>query len=150
NDDMANYCLAASRLLRHGFFDVPTARELFAGQDFTQYYWFYHVPAGIRCGPEIVVAWTASLTGLTVHQAFMPATLALHLVLISSAGALAGLPRRPRRVAFWASVLAAASPLMTYGVVCQLIAQVGGVALLCGAAAVALRPVPLRLGPRRL
>jgi hypothetical protein len=145
NDDMANYSLAASRVLRHGFYDFPTADDLFSGRDFSHYFWFFHVSGGIRCGAEMVVAWTSSLTGLTVHQAFMPVVVALQLVLVSSVGALAGLGRRPRRTAFWACTLAAMSSLLTYGVLYQLIAQVGGLALLCAAAAL-LRPTGRRAG----
>src|SRR5262249_2973580 len=88
NDDMANYCLRAQRLQNNGFWDVPKADELVQGKDYSQFFWFMDVPGMTRAGSDLVLAWVASITGLTVHQAFMPVVLAFHLLLISSTGAL--------------------------------------------------------------
>src|SRR5262245_21855291 len=68
NDDMANYCLMAQRLYSHGFNDTPTQEELLRGLDYSQYYWFMHVPGMVRCGSDTLLAWVMSVTGLSAHQ----------------------------------------------------------------------------------
>jgi hypothetical protein len=141
NSDMGAYCLGASRVLHHGFFDAPTASDLVDGLDLPQAYWFQHAVGGIRCGAEMLVAWVVSCTGLTVAGAFMPVTVALHLMLVSAAGGLAGSCRRPRWAMWWTCALAAASPLLTYGVISQLVAQVAGMGVLCATAALLLHRV---------
>lgn len=138
NNDMANYCLAAARVLRHGFFDPPTASDLIDCQDLAQWHWALHVVGGIRCGSEMFIAWVSSCTGLTVHAVFMPVTLTLHLMLVSAAAALAASCRRPRRAMLWACALGAVSPLLTYGALAQLIAQVAGMGVACALTTVLL------------
>src|SRR6185437_2068385 len=64
NDDMANYCLAASRFLYHGFYDTPSAAQM-NFTDFSQYYWFEHVIDAARPGAELTLAWVSSLAHLT-------------------------------------------------------------------------------------
>src|SRR5262249_6164538 len=142
NEDMSNYCLGAGRVLRHGYFDLPRPEEVLGGRDLTQWYWFSAVLGGVRPGADLMLAWTSALTGLSVHQVFMPLTLAFHLCLISATGALAGAFPGSRRVASWTCGLMGVSAVSTFGVVAQLIAQVLGLALLCAAAAVLFRSVP--------
>ncbi|MSU22442.1 MAG: hypothetical protein EXS32_01310 [Opitutus sp.] len=129
NDDMANYCLAAERFASRGFFDLPTMPEL-AGRDYSSYYYFMHVSDMMRFGAEHIVAWTASITGLKATQTFMPAILALALTQVFSAGALVLHAGRWRRHALVTMGLLAVSPLFMLGTLYQLIAQVGGMALL--------------------
>ncbi len=138
NDDMANYCLAAQRFLDHGFYDVPTMAEL-AGRDYSSYYYFMHVADMMRFGAEHVVAWCAAIAGIKPTHAFMPAILALSLVQISSVGALVLHTGRWRRQALVTVSLLAASPLFMLGTLYQVIAQVGGVALLLAITALLLR-----------
>src|SRR5262249_21019511 len=83
NDDMSNYALIAQRFVDHGFLDTPTEEELLSGRDYAQFFWFYHVPGMVRPGTDLILAWVVRLTGLTPHQAFMPLTLAFHLLLLS-------------------------------------------------------------------
>src|SRR5579859_2141497 len=59
NDDMANYTLAAQRILTHGFFDIPRADELVTGRDYSLAYWFFNL--GVRPGAEMLTAWVSGL-----------------------------------------------------------------------------------------
>ncbi|HVU34801.1 MAG TPA: hypothetical protein VHE61_15315 [Opitutaceae bacterium] len=139
NDDMANYCLAAQRFMDYGFYHVPTMADL-AGRDYSAYYFFMHVADMMRFGSEHLVAWGASLAHVKATQAFMPMIIATSLVQVCGAGALAlhlGRWRRRALVTVW---LLAASPLFMLGTLYQLIAQVGGVALLLVTLALLLRP----------
>lgn len=140
NDDMANYVLAAHRFLNHGFMDIPSVDELVYGRDYTLVYWFFHVIGGVRPGSELLLAWVIGVTGLTGHQIFMPVILALHLVLISTAGALVHQARRFRVSALVTCLLLSLSALTSLGALYQLIAQVGGLGLLAGCATLLLRP----------
>ena len=129
NDDMANYCLAAQRFTDHGFFDVPTMAEL-SGRDYASYYFFMHVADMMRFGAEHIVAWTATLGHLKATQAFMPVILALALTQLFAAAGLVLQSGRRRRHALATAWILAASPLFMLGTLYQLIAQVGGIALL--------------------
>ncbi len=140
NDDMANYCLGAQRVLDHGFYDPPDEAVLLGGLDFTQSYWFMHVAGMVRPGADQVIAWAASLTGLSVHQVFMPVILAFHLILVCSAGALVCSGPGAAGRASAACFLVAFSSLTALGTVYQLIAQVMGLAMLTGGAALLMRP----------
>jgi hypothetical protein len=145
NDDMANYCLAAQRFMDGGFYHVPTKADLI-GQDYASYYFFMHVADMMRFGAEHLVAWGASIGHVAATQAFMPVILALGLVQIASVGALVlhlGRWRNRALVTVW---LLAVSPLFMLGTLYQLIAQVGGVALLMTTVGLLLRPwvVPRR------
>lgn len=129
SDDMANYCLSALRFLNHGYRDVPT-ESLKAGLDYTESYWFMHVMFHSRAGSEEMLAFWWAVTDLNAHQLFMPVILALHMSLIS---ATAGLVIEKDRIlpGYIAAFLIAISPLSIFGVVQQLIGQVGGLTLLC-------------------
>jgi hypothetical protein len=129
NDDMANYCLAAERFADCGFWDSPTFAD-FAGRDYTRYYWFMHVADMMRFGSEHVLAWVVGLTGLKATQIFMPTIVMLAGLQLSAAGALVLHRGRHRRWAATAVWLLALSPLFMLGTLYQLIAQVGGLALL--------------------
>lgn len=129
NDDMANYCLAASRTVDDGFYRLPTADEL-SGSDYSQYFWFMHVTGLIRFGSELLLSWVAAASGLNPLFIFMPTILALGLVQICSLAALVLWQGRARRLAYGSSFLLAASPLFGLGIYYQLIAQVGGLALM--------------------
>jgi hypothetical protein len=129
NDDMANYCLAAERFLEHGYYDVPLQTDL-EGRDYAQHYWFMHALQQIRPGSELTVAWVASLTGRRAHEVFMPAILMLSLTQLFGLGCVALWRGRHRRLAILAFFLFATSPLFALGTLYQLIAQVGGLAIL--------------------
>jgi hypothetical protein len=140
NEDMGNYCLRAQRLQAHGWAELPPEQDLLDGRDYSQFYFFMDVPGMTRVGADLLLAWTASLTGLTAHQAFMPVILAFHLTLISSAGGLVCPSDDGRARALWTCGLLALSALTTLGALYQLIAQVSGLALLAACLAVLCRP----------
>jgi hypothetical protein len=138
NDDMANYCLAAERFLAHGYYDIPLQTDL-EGRDYAQHYWFMHALQQIRPGSEMTVAWISSLTGRRAHEVFMPAILMLSLAQLFAMGSIALWRGRNRRVAVVAFLLLATSPLFSLGTLYQLIAQVGGLALLVAIASILFR-----------
>jgi hypothetical protein len=137
NDDMANYCLAADRFLNHGYYDIPLQTDL-EGRNYAQHYWFMHALQQIRPGSELTVAWIAAITGLKAHEAFMPAILMLSLLQIFALGSIVIFRGRHRRLALLALVLFATSPLFGLGTLYQLIAQVGGIAILLTASSLLL------------
>lgn len=129
NDDMANYCLAAIRLLHNGFYRVPTLQEL-GGTDYSQYFWFMHAVGFIRFGSEMLLAFVAAVAGKSPVNIFMATILALALVQICAASALVLHKPWLRRHALLTALFLAASPLFILGTLYQLIAQVGGIALM--------------------
>ena len=129
NDDMTNYCLGAYRFLTHGFYAQPTPGDL-AGGDYSQLYWLMNIAGFIRFGSEQLLAFVAGATGLNTVQVFMPVILGLALIQLWSVMALAFTCPRRRNLALAAGVILAAAPLWYYGTMYQLIAQVGGLALL--------------------
>jgi hypothetical protein len=147
NDDMANYTLWAFRFQHHGFLEVPSLPEIASGRDYSLFYWLYELIVS-RPGAMLLLAWVASVTGLTSQQVYMPLTLGANLVLISAAGALVLQNRRWRVAAIATCSLLALSALMTLGAMYQLIPQIVGLALLASAAALLLRPPPASLTGR--
>jgi hypothetical protein len=137
NDDMANYCLAADRFLHHGYYELPEQTEL-EGRDYTQHYWFMHGLQQIRPGSELTLAFTSALTGRNPHEIFMPVIIMFSLMQIWAMGAVAIWRGRYRKIALLAFFLFATSPLFGLGTLYQLIAQVGGIAILFTACAILL------------
>ncbi len=140
NDDMANYTLAAERFLNNSYYFLPQQTEL-EGRDYSQHFWFMHALQQIRPGSEMTLAWACSLTGLNPHQVFMPVIFSLTLLQLCSIGALVLYQGRNRRLALFSMALLAISPLFSLGTLYQLIAQVGGMALLICACSLILRTV---------
>jgi hypothetical protein len=137
NDDMANYCLAADRFLNHGYYDLPLQTDL-EGGNYAQHYWFMHSLQQIRPGSELAIAWVASLTGLKAHEVFMPTILMLSMLQIFAMGSIAIYRGRYRKITLIAFLLFATSPLFGLGTLYQLIAQVGGIAILLATSSVLL------------
>ncbi|MEI6106022.1 MAG: hypothetical protein WCR49_03320 [Opitutae bacterium] len=137
NDDMANYCLAADRFLHHGYYDLPAQTDL-EGRDYTQQYWFMHGLQQIRPGSELTLSFASSVSGLNPHEVFMPVIIVFSLMQIFALGAIAVYRGRHRKIALLAFCLFATSPLFGLGTLYQLIAQVGGIAILLTACAVLL------------
>ncbi len=141
NDDMANYCLGAHRVLDTGYFDKPDPEQLRRGRDYVAQMWFLHVPGMHRPGSELTIAFLCATTRLTAPELFMIAILAMHLCQVS---ALAGVMyRRPqdRLATLAATSLLALSALASLGALYQLIAQVSGVGLILVGGALLLRPM---------
>jgi hypothetical protein len=137
NDDMANYCLAADRFLHHGYYELPEQTHL-EGRDYTQHYWFMHGLQQIRPGSELTLAFAASVTGLNPHEVFMPVIMMFSMLQIFALGAIAIWRGRYRKLTLLAFLLFATSPLFGLGTLYQLIAQVGGIAILLTACALLL------------
>ncbi len=138
NSDAAAYCASASRMMDHGFFDIPPLADLM-GRDYTQVSWFQFAPGLYRCGFDLLLAWAASLTRMNPFAIYMPLMLCLGLVQISGAAML--VMARPRwwRQALLAAMFLAMSPLFGYTVIAQIGPQVGGLALMLGLCALTLR-----------
>lgn len=135
NDDMTNYCLLAERLLHYGLVEAPSAEALARGADFSLVSWFLEADTA-RPGSQLVLAWIASIANRPLPELFMPVIVALHLTLVSAAGALVYRTPRARGAALATCWLLAVSALTTLGTVSQLIAQVFGLALACGLLAI--------------
>ena len=139
NDDMANYCLGAERFYDYGYFHPPTVQQLVEAKDYTLFYWYLHVASAVRPGIELLIAWGMAVSRLSAEQVFMPLNLAFHLCQVSALGALMHPSPATRRPALAGCALLAVSALATFGVIYQLIAQVLGMALVAGTAAILLR-----------
>ena len=134
NDDMANYSLAAMRHLNYGFYHVPTVEQL-TSTDFSQSFWFMHVPGFIRFGSEILLSWVCGVTGLNALSIFMPTICTLAIAQVTATCALAIAVTRNTKIAITAGILLSLSPLFLLGTYYQLIAQVYGLSLLASIAA---------------
>lgn len=143
NDDMANYCLGALRFLNYAYSATPNIGDALQGKDYTQNFWFMFAPGMMRPGSELLLAWVSAVTGLMPDQIFMPVILALYLALISAAGSLICYSRRWRNPALVLCILLSISPLTALGVFYQLIAQIGGLALLCAGLTILLRSLTI-------
>ena len=140
NDDMANYSLGAQRFYEGGYFSSPDMESFFQGRNYSDAFWFMHVFAHARSGSELLLALVWASVGKNPHQMFMPVVIALNgALLFAGAALLAGRPQRAYAAPVVA-VLLAVSPMTTLGALFQLIAQVGGLALLCTSMVLICRP----------
>jgi hypothetical protein len=128
NDDMANYVLSATQVLHHGLLAPPDLVALSHDRDYPSVVETLHA-FGSRPGADIMLGAFASVARRPAYQLFMPLILALNLCTICGTAALAMQASRRRWVAVIAAALVAVSPLATFGVLQQLLAQVGGLAL---------------------
>lgn len=149
NDDMANYVLGAQRFLNGGFFQAPDMQAFIDGRNFSDAFWFMHVAGGVRPGSELMIAEIWAATGLNGQQIFMPVMVALYLALMCATSALISFSPNFRRAYLVAAAAMAVSPLTSLGVMYQLIAQVGGLALACSVSVLAFSAGrETRLGPQ--
>ena len=128
NNDMANYCLLAQRLIKHGFFDVPSANELFDGTALSQSYWLQGLLE--RVGVELLLAVVSAVTRLPTAEAYMPLIISFHLSLVSVTCALAFVSISDRRLTLLAGAFAAVAPLLSFGALYQLLGQTAGLQML--------------------
>ena len=138
NGDALAYCMSASRIMDHGFFDIPKLADLL-GRDYTQASWFQFGPGLYRSGFDLVLAWAASLTRMNPFAIYMPLMLCLGMVQISGLAALVLSSPRLWKYALLASTLFAMSPLFGFTVIAQVGPQVGGLALMLGLCALTLQ-----------
>lgn len=140
NTDMANYCQGATGFREHGFRALHVDK-FFAGEDLTYDLWqLYADRFGTRHGVELTLAMTSKITTLPTPFVFMPLILAMHMALIFSVGYLFHRLADGKRVSLIVCGFMAISPLSTFGVVQQLLGQVGGLALLAAATGYYMRP----------
>ena len=139
NDDMANYVLSAQQLLNYGLLSHLDVTGLTQGRDYATTLSWLHITGG-RPGSDILLAFVSRVAGRPPYQTFMPLILVFSLTGAGAVGALA--MQVARR--WWAAALAAGlvliSPLATYGVLQQLLAQVWGIGLVAALFALLMRP----------
>jgi hypothetical protein len=138
-DDMANYVLSATQLLHHGLLAPLDVVGLSHDRDYATISTGLH-RLGSRPGADIALAAFARVTGRAPYEVFMPFILALHMCMISGAAALAMQASRRKWSALVAAMLAAVSPLATYGALQQFLAQVWGLGLAAALLALIMRP----------
>src|SRR4051812_21196001 len=139
NDDMANYCLGAQRVMNGAYYSPPSHEAIFDGTDYPQLLWFLHVPANYRPGSELLIASVATVSRKMPVEIYMSVVMALHLAMMSTAGGLVAWRddlKSPAVATLW---LIAGSALAALGALYQLIAQVCGLALLSAGATLVLR-----------
>jgi len=139
NDDMANYVLSAQDLLHHGLLAPVDVKGLLHGRDYATVLAELH-KEGARPGSDTLLAFASSIFGRPTYQMFMPVIVAFNLCGASAVGALA--LQFTRR--WWAAPIAVAllliSPMATFGVLQQLLAQVLGLGLVAALFALLMRP----------
>lgn len=138
NDDGANYVLSAQDLLQRGLKAIDL-RGLRQGRDYATVLANLHVEGG-RPGSDMLLAFASAIAGRPPYQVFMPVILTFSLCSACAVGAL--VMQFARR--WWAAVLAVAlvlvSPLATYSVLQQLLAQVWGLGVVTALFALLMRP----------
>jgi hypothetical protein len=139
NDDMANYTLSAQQLVHHSLLAPFDFSGFTRGVNYETALTGLH-QEGTRPGTDLLLAWLSAVTGRLPYEIFMPVALALNLSGVCAVGALA--MQATKR--WWAATIAAAllvlSPLATFGVLQQLIAQVAGLAFGVALFALLMRP----------
>lgn len=139
NDDMANYVLSAQELLKHGLLSHLDVTGLTQGRDYATTLSWLHITGG-RPGSDILLAFVSRVAGRPPYQTFMPLILALSAAGASAVGALAMQVARRWWTAALAAGLVLVSPLATYGVLQQLLAQVWGIGIVAALFALLMRP----------
>jgi hypothetical protein len=128
NEDMSNYALSAQQLLHHGLLAPIDVQALAAGKDYATTTTGLHL-LGARPGADLMLALASAIAVHLPYEVFMPMTFAFNLCGVCSVGALAMQGTRRWWAASVAALLLVVSPLATFGVLQQLIAQVWGLAL---------------------
>jgi hypothetical protein len=128
NDDMANYVLSSTQVQHRGLLAPADLVGLSHDRDYPSVFVALHA-LGSRPGADIALGGFASVTERPAYELFMPFIFALNLCTICGTAALAMQASRRRWAAAVAAALVAVSPLATFGVLQQLLAQVGGLAL---------------------
>ena len=142
NDDMTTYLLGGNHFFAHGYFQLPSPAELLSERDPSWNTSFFYSYDEVRYASPLMLAWVMSVAGLSSGASFMPMIVALHLVVIVSAGALLASRDDRGRAALLTCLLLALSANLLSGTLRQLLPQDFGLALLAGAAAMMMRPPP--------
>jgi hypothetical protein len=127
NDDMANYTLSAQQLVHHSLLAPFDFTGFVRGVNYETALTGLHQD-GTRPGTDLLLALLSSTTGRLPYEVFMPLALALNLCCVCAVGAFVMQATSRWWAASVAAALLALSPLATFGVLQQLIAQVAGLA----------------------
>jgi hypothetical protein len=138
--DLTNYGLLAQRVLNHGLLEPPALDALRNGLDSGGFFASTYHLRGVRPGPQLLLAWLASVTPWNVLQVFMPCILAAHLALIGAVTGLVYQTRRHRAAALVAAGLLAVGALVTFATLYQFLGQATGLAVFSALAALLLQP----------
>jgi hypothetical protein len=138
NDDMANYVLAATKLMESGLLGPLDVEGMSEGRNYASHVQLLHT-AGARPGSDITLAGFSATVGRAPYELFMPLILALNLVALCGTGALALQASRRWWAALVAGGLLLVSPLAAYGIVQQLLPQVWGLGLAAALLALLMR-----------
>ena len=133
NDDMLNYSLGAQRFFNNGYFSDIDLNAFMEGRDYSQAFWFMHAENKIRGGSELMLALVWAASSIDAVQNYMPVVVALHMASLFGIAAMTLNATGNEKSTYLCMGLLAISPMMTFGVLYQLIAQVGGLALLTAA-----------------
>ncbi|QIF00121.1 hypothetical protein [Roseimicrobium sp. ORNL1] len=139
NNDYANYCVGATRLLNHGFFDLPSQEQLLSG-DPSHVYWVMHVGFGARPVTDFVLAAFSDVSRISPREAYMPVILMFALLQAWALAGVVSIRSRSQHLAIPAMVFLFLTPLFVLGVYSQLLAQVAGLALMLLAYALLVKP----------
>jgi hypothetical protein len=150
NDDWANYNLSAIRYLTDGYYQQPSMDAMKGGRDYPGFLWFLTVAGDARSGSDLLLAWVGAVVGKNPFFVFMPLILAFHGVFSLAAAGIAMASLKRRRDLLAAVVLMVIAPLSLYAVHQQLIAQVVGLAFMCGTACLSFVPLQELRSRRRI
>jgi hypothetical protein len=150
NDDWANYNLSAIRYLTDGYYQPPPVDAMAGGRDYPGFLWFLTVAGDARPGSDLLLALISAFIGRNPFFVFMPLVLALHGVFCMAAAALAMASFKRRDALFAALLLMSLAPLNLYAVYQQLIAQILGLAFMCGTACLVFAPLSELLSRGRI
>jgi hypothetical protein len=139
--DMSAYCEAAEGFKMCGAnrSDRDYA-EFDAGRDNTFPVRNWYIRDHVRRGSEISLGTFSLVASRDTTGLCMAFAVAMHLVLVSATGFLAYRYRQSRKVALGATAFMAVSAASSFGILEQMLGQIGGLALLVAATGILCRP----------
>jgi hypothetical protein len=129
SDDMTNYALNATRLVRLPEFAEPQLANLVSSTHPDEFTWFIFAKNGDRYGFDLVLALVGAITSRSPFDVYMSLELALHFCGALATAAIFAKDRSVAAVTFIAGTITLA-PANAMSVYYQLGPQVGGIALL--------------------
>jgi hypothetical protein len=132
NDDMANYALDATRLVRLDEFAEPKLANLITSARPDEWTWFIFAKNGDRYGFDLLLALVASVTRISTIELFMPVMLALYGTLCLAALAVFAKDRSSVALA-WIGAAMVLAPANVVSVYYQVGPQIAGLAVLATA-----------------
>ena len=127
NPDLGYYVIAAQRVFRNGFEQLPSVNDMLTGREYSILAHTY----GFAAGGDLILALVRSATRLRGDEAFMPVIVAFHLSMIASVGAMGRRAVGGNRAGVASAALLAVSPLAAYSILQQFLGQPIGLAFIC-------------------